>query len=72
MRAHIKDVLEGHSHTALLIHCPSCGRARILVTKTEEWKLWCAGVVGQRAFPTLKADDREAIISGLCKRCYPC
>ena len=50
--------------------CPFCGHANeIAVNESDYWD-WQDGELVQNAFPYLSADEREALISGICPKCW--
>ncbi len=55
----------------LITVCPFCGKeTEIRVNMVDYWE-WCnEGKLAQDAFPYLTADEREALISGICPDCW--
>jgi len=50
--------------------CPFCGGAtKVEVNEKDYWD-WQDGELVQVAFPYLSADEREALISGICSTCW--
>ena len=50
--------------------CPFCGEYhKVIVSEADFWK-YAEGTSVQVAFPYLTADEREIIISGICKDCW--
>ena len=53
--------------------CPFCGKVRVLENiprhRFFEWKEGYKNI--QDALPELSADDREALMTGICNKCYP-
>lgn len=51
--------------------CPICQSLRTLTVSREGYHRWkFEGELIQRAFPELSEDDREALISGTCSKCW--
>lgn len=50
--------------------CPGCGNVMVLDVKHSQYVDWQSGTLIQHAFPDLDADDRELLITGLCKDCW--
>lgn len=50
--------------------CPFCGDTREVEVPTEGFRLWRAGELIQNALPELSPDDREALMTGICPRCW--
>ena len=53
------------------VTCPFCGAKRTVTAKQNEFDDWNAGVMIQDAMPSLNADDREALMTGICDKCFP-
>ena len=49
--------------------CPFCGHVSELFVNAAGYRRWQAGELIQTALPTLNADERECLISGLCTLC---
>ena len=50
--------------------CPFCGSAtEVEVNENDYWD-WQDGELAQIAFPYLNPDEREILISGICKDCW--
>lgn len=53
--------------------CPFCGKERVVENVPRnrffEWKEGYKNI--QDALPELSADDREALMTGICNKCYP-
>ena len=58
-------------YTALKItcDCPFCGKTYDLLVNARGYWLWQDGELIQNALPTLTANERESLISGLCTDC---
>ena len=53
----------------LEITCPFCGAVSFVDVDEEAFIRWQSGELIQNAFPYMRADDREILISGLCYDC---
>jgi len=49
--------------------CPLCGNRSIITCKSSEYSAYLLGALVQEAFPNLKLNERETLISGLCDEC---
>ena len=51
--------------------CPFCGKENeINVNMIDYWEWENEGKLAQQAFPYLSANEREALISGICPSCW--
>lgn len=50
--------------------CFYCGSIKILTVNAERYELWKAGMLIQKAFPSLSSDDRERLMTGICTECW--
>lgn len=50
--------------------CPRCHKLQIIEVDASQYNDWMAGKNIQIAFPTLSADDREVLMSGICPKCW--
>ena len=51
--------------------CPICGRPQNIVVSREGYENWRHnGKLIQNALPTLTADEREALMTGICPDCW--
>ena len=51
--------------------CPMCGKISTVTVTEEGLRAYKAGVKSiQDCFPTLSADDRELIKTGICEKCW--
>lgn len=71
--APIKSVTHGSPDTTVVVVCPACGKEKSVTVRESDWRRWVGG--GCRdliysAFPYLKADERELLISGICGDCW--
>lgn len=49
--------------------CPFCGKVTTLNVPADGFIAWQNGSLVQSAFPDLSAEDREVLISGICRNC---
>ena len=49
--------------------CPFCKSKSEVVIPIKGYNKWVGGVAVQNAFPELSADDRELLITGMCRDC---
>lgn len=54
----------------VVTQCPFCGRANEVAVNEEDYWAWDDGELAQIAFPYLSANEREALISGICPTCW--
>ena len=52
------------------IKCPICKKVSIIEVPVDGFINWQGGELIQNAFPTLSADVREQLISGICPECW--
>lgn len=53
-------------------NCVFCGqKVQTSPFSVTSYQKWQAGELIQRAIPELDVDDREFLISGICKECFP-
>lgn len=57
-------------NTIIKVNCVSCKKAHELKVVTRHFKAWKNGMLIQTAFPYLKAEERELLISGICPKCW--
>lgn len=50
--------------------CPICHCDTYLMVDAEEYARWQAGELIQVAMPSLDAEEREMLISGICPTCW--
>lgn len=51
--------------------CPFCGHVNEVVVENSDFIDWQVnGKLAQDAFPYLTAEEREMLISGICKDCW--
>lgn len=51
--------------------CPFCGKMNKVAVNDEDFRSWQGGMLVQKAFPYLSADEREILVSGICGNCFP-
>lgn len=50
--------------------CPVCGEETVLLVPCDGYYAWLGGECIQNALPSLTADEREMLISGICPECW--
>ena len=50
--------------------CPLCGDKKVIKIFRKDLIAWDNGVLIQRAFPYLDANDRERLKTGICPKCW--
>ena len=50
--------------------CPHCAQDAIVVVTTNDYNRWIGGELAQRAFPEMRPEDREMLISGMHPACW--
>ena len=50
--------------------CPICGETKALYVPLDGYLKWEQGTLIQDAMPTLSANDRERLITGICPDCW--
>jgi len=50
--------------------CPICGESQDIVATVVDLERWDNGALIQDALSYLSADQREALISGICAECW--
>jgi hypothetical protein len=50
--------------------CMRCGQVKSIALPDAGFAAWQAGELIQVALPTVSADDRELLISGICGPCF--
>ena len=50
--------------------CPRCYAERVLSVPLSGLRKWEKGALIQDALPGLSADDREALMTGICPPCW--
>ena len=50
--------------------CPQCGKDHYVNVEQEDYEAYKNGELCQKAFPYLSADQREMLITGICKSCW--
>ena len=52
------------------VTCPFCGKTYTVEVPEDGYRAWQAGELIQRAMPEVSPEVREALISGICERCW--
>lgn len=55
--------------TVVETYCPFCGEVHYVTVSIQGLRDWENGALIQDALPELTADEREALISGMCPDC---
>lgn len=51
--------------------CPDCNKFNTVVVNERDYNVWCLGDTNvQDAFPSLSADEREILLTGICGSCW--
>ena len=51
--------------------CPICGKEQLIEVQFEDWMRYQEeDILVQEAFPYLDADEREALMTGICPVCW--
>lgn len=50
--------------------CPECGERTLLDVPSDGFREWTTGTLVQKAFPTLTADEREILQTGIHSACW--
>jgi len=50
--------------------CPFCHEHHRVSVMKEEYDKWKSGELIQRAFPTMRPETRELLITGICSSCW--
>ena len=56
--------------TVVATCCPFCGKIDFIEVDTEGYLAWQEGELIQNALPTLSADKREMLKTGICPACW--
>lgn len=69
MNQTLKYITHG-SETILKTTCFVCGKvSEVRVPTKQFFDKYCKGSAVQDAFPEMSVEDRELIVSGMCKEC---
>jgi hypothetical protein len=60
----------GDNKTQASIECVDCREIKTITIPTDGYKLWNEGAFIQNALRSTSADDRELLLSHICKDCY--
>lgn len=67
----IDGVLFKDGVAQIYTHCICCQSQHVIKAPQEGYNEWSKGLKKiQHAMPTVSADDREMLISGLCPDCF--
>lgn len=61
---------ENKKEYIVVTFCPFCGHVNEIPVNEMDYWYWQDGALVQNAFPYLSADEREALISGICPKCW--
>jgi hypothetical protein len=50
--------------------CPSCTKTFVIEVPDSEFEAWQGGVLIQNAMPSVPADVREQLVSGIDPKCW--
>lgn len=65
-----KVVHRNDGHTVVTTVCPFCGKEEEVIVRTQDFLDYQSGdKLVQDAFRYISADDRECLVSSLCKAC---
>lgn len=57
--------------TQIEVKCAMCGTVHTILVPVAGYRLWASGQMKiQDALPSLSADERELLMSGICGRCF--
>ena len=59
-----------YKEVCVITRCPICGGGTGVHVNEMDYLDWQDGVLAQVAFPYLSANEREALISGICPTCW--
>lgn len=60
----------GYTTVKITCTCPFCGDTKELEVFKKDLVAWDNGVLIQRAFSYLDANDRERLKTGICPKCW--
>lgn len=66
--AHIQTVGK-HDMVSISRTCPMCGHLSKIAVYAVEYIDWQLGALAQQAFKSLSIEDREIVITGMCRDC---
>ena len=67
----INEVLNKDTgHLEITTKCPWCESVQTVKAQPDQYQKWKAGVLIQIAMPDLNASQREALITGICDKCW--
>lgn len=50
--------------------CPYCGKVQTVEVPEKDYLEWKRGKLLHKAMPTLKPEERETLLSGICSDCW--
>lgn len=50
--------------------CPYCNQDAIVTVARNDYDRWVSGELAQRAFPEMRPEEREMLISGMHPDCW--
>lgn len=56
--------------TTITTVCPMCGKVTLVIVNSNDLLTWKNGGLAYDCFPYLSAEEREALISGICPTCW--
>ena len=59
-----------YKEICIVKYCPICAKAREVEVNEQDYWDWEDGTLAQDAFPYLEPEEREVLISGICKECW--
>ena len=59
-----------YKEICVITSCPFCGHANEVEVNENDYWDWEDGALVQDAFPYLKVEEREMLISGICPNCW--
>jgi len=68
---HIVSIEAYDGQTVITTQCPICGVQDTFTIPNHQYQAWTQeGVPIQRAMPQLNAASREALMTGMCDKCF--
>lgn len=62
--------METEAQLEIHTSCPNCKQKQTIVVSRDGYNRWKAGEFIQEALPKLTADQREALMTGICPKCW--
>jgi len=66
----IEELAASGGVVSVSVRCPFCRGYSFVVVDKEGWDKFEDGAFVQDAFPWLNSDDREVLVSGVCRPCW--